>query len=88
MKYVKFYCSNGYPGCEYVVYEKFEDNVDEEYLDEYLIELAMMNAERHEEWVNDEKGSYDYEINLDSYYDNVVSYSYWCYITEEEFDSL
>ena len=77
MKYVLFWGSNGYCGCDYEEYEKFEDDITEEEIEEYAIELAYQNAESYEYII-------DYD-DVDEYYEEVPSYCGWDYCTEKDF---
>ena len=47
MKYICFFGSNGYVGCEYEDFEVFEDTVSNLEIDEYSLNLAYENAESY-----------------------------------------
>ena len=48
MKFIRFYGSNGYSGCDYTEYQIFDDDITEEELNEISAELAIAYAESFE----------------------------------------
>ena len=85
MKYVRFYGGNGYCGCDYEEYEKFEDEVTEEEIDEYSSEIGYENAETYEWVVRGYDSDWESEEQAEWYYEDALSYCGWEYCTEEEF---
>lgn len=90
MKYVRFYGSNGYVGCDYEYYECFSDDENEDRISDISIEYAYENAESYfytvckhkEDLIEEEEAEYDEEAE---YYAGALEYSGWEYITEEEY---
>lgn len=87
MKYVKFFISNGYCGCDYEEVQCFEDDITDEDIGAICDDLAYANAEDYEyiacggwdaEWED--------EDDKEMYYEDAYSYSSWSYITEEEYN--
>ena len=85
MKYVRFYGSNGYCGCDYEEYEKFEDEVTEEEIDEYSNEIGYENAEMYEWFVCEDNSDFEFEEDREEYYEDALAYCGWEYCTEEDF---
>lgn len=81
MIYVRFYGGNGYTGCDYEEYEKFEDDVTEEELNDYSREIGYENAETYEYVVR----GYDSDWESEEYYEDALDYCSWEYCTEEDF---
>ena len=78
-RYIKFTGSNGYCGCDFETYEKFEDDATSKYLDDYGYDLAKDNAESYE-------GNFDFEDDeeLEEYYEN-IDWN-WEEVSEEEYN--
>lgn len=85
MKYVRFCGGNGYCGCDYEEYEKFEDEVTEEEIDEYSSEIGYENAETYEWVVHEDDSDFEFEEDREEYYEDALSYCGWEYCTEEDF---
>jgi len=87
MKYVRFYGSNGYSGCDYEDYLAFcDDEYDEDELNIMSTEYAQENAETYEYVAIGEFGAdWDSPENEEEYYENALSDCGWEYITEEEY---
>ena len=85
MKYVKFWGGNGYCGCDYEEYEKFEDEVTEEEIDEYSDEIGYENAETYEWVVRGYDSDWESEEECEEYYEDALNYCGWEYCTEEDF---
>ena len=87
MKYVKFFISNGYSGCDYEEVECFDDDITEEEIDNICGDMAYANAEEYEYQV---RGGWDEEWEDEDdkalYYEDAYAYSSWSYITEEEYN--
>lgn len=86
MKYVRFSGGNGYCGCDYEVYEKFEDDITEKDLNEISDGLAYENAETYEHVATGWNEDWESEEDMESYYDDALSYSSWNYCSEEEYE--
>lgn len=85
MKYVRFWGGNGYCGCDYEEYEKFEDEVTEEEINEYSSEIGYENAETYEWVVHEDDSDFEFEEDREEYYEDALSYCGWEYCTEEDF---
>ena len=87
MKYVKFFISNGYSGCDYEEVERFDDDITDEELNTICGDLAYGNAEEYEYQA---RGGWDAEWededDRELYYEDACAYSSWSYITEEEYN--
>ena len=88
MIYVRFWGGNGYCGCDFKEYEKFEDDETVD-LDQYAYQTAYDNAETHEDvvygWAGpdpDEVSEEEYEEEMENYY-NSIDYGYDI-LTEDE----
>ena len=85
MKYVRFWGGNGYCGCDYEEYEKFEDDVTEEVLNDYSKEIGYENAETYEWVVLRYDSDWESEEEREEYYEDALDYCGWEYCTQEEF---
>ena len=85
MKYVRFYGGNGYCGCDYEEYEKFEDDITEEELNDYSREMACENAETYEWVARGYDSDWESEEESEEYYENALDDCGWDYCTEEDF---
>lgn len=83
MKYVKFKGGTSYCGCDFEEYEKYEDNITNEELDDILNEMIMDNAQSYEHCATGWNGSFEDEDEECEYYDS--AYGDWTFISEEEF---
>ena len=87
MKYVKFFISNGYAGCDYEEVECFDDDITDEEIDNICGDMAYANAEEYEYQA---RGGWDEEWEDEDdkalYYEDAYAYSSWSYITEEEYN--
>lgn len=83
MKYVRFYGSNGYAGCDYEDYDCFNDDVNEDLIIEIATERAYENAESYLYMIKDKENLTEEEEA--DYYAESLEYSGWEYITEEEY---
>lgn len=86
MKYIRFYGSNGYCGCEYEEYVAFEDDITEAQLDEYSNELCDENAETYEYVETGWGESFESEEDQEYYYESARDYSGWDYVSKEEYE--
>jgi len=85
MRYIHFYGSNGYCGCDYDEYISFEDNITDEEIEAYSNDIAYQNAESYE-YTLAGRMDWESEEERDFYYENAVSNANWEEITKEEFD--
>lgn len=83
MKYVKFEGGTSYCGCDFEEYEKYEDDITNEELDDILNEMINDNAQSYEHCATGSDGSFEDEEEEDEYYDS--AYGTWTFISEEEF---
>lgn len=81
MIYVKFWGGNGYCGCDFEEYEKFEDDSKVD-LDDYAYQLAKDNVEMYEDVVYgwggpdwDEVSQEEYDSEMENYYQS-IDYGY------------
>lgn len=84
MKYFKFYCSNGFCGCDEEFYKEIEDDCD---IDEYAQEILYNEysfAEPDGRFISDKSWNdeitdeeyEEYEQNLDIYYEELTKEEY------------
>ena len=85
MIYVRFWGGNGYCGCDYEEYDKFEDDITEEELNDYSREMGYENAETYEYVVRGYDSDWESEEECEEYYEDALDYCGWDYCTEEEF---
>lgn len=83
MVYVKFICKTPYCGTESIDYQEFKEK-DEKFFDEICAELARENGESYEYLING-WGEPVAEDELELYYEDCYSYSYWKIISKEEY---
>ena len=88
MIYVRFWGGNGYCGCDFEEYEKFEDGEIIDF-DNWAYQTAYDNAEMHEDVVYGWSGpdpndvsEEEYEEEMENYYNN-IEYGYDI-LTEDE----
>lgn len=86
MRYVRFYGGNGYCGCDYEEYHAFGDDVTEEIIEAYSLDLAYENAETYEYVVIGWNEDWEDENDRESYYEDALSYCGWDYCSQEEFN--
>lgn len=79
MRYIKITGGNGYCGCDFETYEKFDDETTDKAIDDWACDLARDNAESYE-------GVFDFEDDeeVEEYYENI--YWDWEEISEEEYN--
>lgn len=84
MRFIKFFGENGYCGCDFEQYEKYEDDMPDDVLDEIAADLVQENAESFEHaatgWGNDFESEEDREF----YYENASGG--WEEVAEEEYN--
>ena len=85
MKYVRFYGGNGYCGCDYEKYIAFENDITDKEIDAYSNDIGYRNAEFYEYMLTGGM-DWDSEEDMESYYDDALSYCGWNYCSEEEFN--
>lgn len=78
MIYVKFWGGNGYAGCDFEEYEKFDTIKSDAFLNDWAYDLARNNAEAHEDVVYgwngpdwDEVTQEEYEEEMENYYESI-----------------
>lgn len=80
-RYVKITGGNGYCGCDFEDYVKFDNDTTDEVINEWAADLARDNAESYE-------GLFDFEEDNDEetefYYENI--YWDWEEVSEEEYN--
>ena len=86
MKYVKFHGETGYCGCDFDEYEKYDDNVTEEFLNEVLDDMVHENGESFEYCATGWGNSWESEEEEDEYYENCSGS--WEFITKEEYEEM
>lgn len=83
MAYVKFSGGNGYCGCDFEEYVKFDYDVDEDFLDDCLNDLVHDNAETFSYVATGWDGDWESEEEEERYYEDCSGS--WEIITEEEY---
>ena len=74
MMYVKFWGGNGYCGCDFEEYEKFDTIKSDAFLNDWAYSLAKDNAEAHEDVVYGWDGPDWDEVTQDEYDDEMENY--------------
>lgn len=85
MRYIKFYGTNGYCGCDYEDWMIFDDNTPDHVIDGVSIDLAIDNADMYEDNIlnyNNPFADKEYE----EYIDNAIEYADWKEISKNEYD--
>ena len=85
MRYIKFYGTNGYCGCDYEDWMIFDDNTPDHVIDGVSINLAIDNADMYEDNIlnyNNPFADKEYE----EYIDNAIEYADWKEISKNEYD--
>lgn len=86
MKYVKFYLSNGYAGCDNEQYEQYDDDVDERVIDYDLTERATENGEQYLWCATGWEEDWESEEDEEFYWQDCLENSSWEYISKEEYE--
>ncbi len=86
MKYVRFFISNGYSGCDYIADMKFSYDPTDDELDDLCIQFCYENAESYEYVARGRYEEWESQEDRDAYYSDALYYSSWLYITKEEFE--
>lgn len=86
MRYIHFYGSNGYCGCDYDEYLEVDDDISDEEIDRYSEEFAYEWAESYEYVATGWNEPWESEADRDNYFEDAVSNANWEEITKEEFD--
>lgn len=85
MRYIHFYGTNGYCGCDYDEYLEVEDDTPAKEIDRYSEEFAYEWAESYEYVARGWDSDWESEDERNSYYEDAFSNANWEEITEEEF---
>ena len=86
MRYIHFYGSNGYCGCDYNEYLEVEDDTPEYEIDRYSEEFAYEWAESYEYVATGWNETWESEEDRENYYEDAVSNAGWEEITKEDFE--
>ena len=86
MRYIHFTGGNGYCGCNYFDYIAFEDNIPDDFINNFSIEMCRENAEDYA-YVAFGWGEIPPEdsIEYEEYIENALEYANWEEVSEEEY---
>lgn len=84
MVYIKFHGGNGYCGCDYEEYMKFDDYNEAEF-NQISYDLACENAESFQYCATGWEGDFETEEEREDYYNTALDEANWCEVSEEEY---
>ena len=85
MRYIKFYGTNGYCGCDYENWMIFDDNTPDHVIDGVSIDLAIDNADMYEDNILNYNNPFA-DKEYKEYIDNAIEYADWKEISKNEYD--